>query len=139
MSENKLFTELAIKQYDFDPGATTATEIAWVDLRDFCSFAASFFRTIGTGATTFKIQASSASNGAAPVDIVTHAVGSEPDAVGDQIFLECGINDLLNAGTDLRYVSAVVSVATGTDEGVILYVRGKAKFKTSDLTADVVA
>lgn len=139
MSVNKLFTENAIKMYDFDPGATTATEIGWVDMRDFECFAAAFFRTIGTGATTFKIQASAASNGSSPVDIVTHAVGSEPDAVGDQIFLECGINDLLNAGTDLRYVSAVVSVATGTDEGVILYVRGNAKFKTSDLTADIVA
>jgi len=136
--DNKLKTELAVKSYDFDPGATTETVIAWVDMRDFGNFLVSFFRTIGTGAVTLSIKASTVAAGTSPVTVVTHAVASEPNAVGDQIFLECGINDILSAGSGLRYVSAVVSVATGTDEGVVTYVRGNG-CKAADLTADVIA
>lgn len=138
-SVEKLTSELAVTHYDFDPGATTATEIDWVDMRDHCGILVSFFRTIGTGAVTFKIMANTASDGSGTdADIVTHAVSSEPDAVGDYIFLECTAEQIAAAGADMRYVTAVVSVATGTDEGVITYIR-KGKRQYSGLTADVIA
>ena len=141
---DKLNTEHSTRMYDFDPDATTATEIAWVDMRDFDGFRAAFFRTVGTSNVTFKIMANTASDGSGTdVDIITHAVGSQPDAVADQIWLETDAAEIAQkasaAGVSgVRYVTAVVSVATGTDEGVILYDR-KAKRSYDGLTADIVA
>jgi len=143
-SAAKLLANNALKLYDFDPGATTATDIGWLDMRDYENFAAAFCRTIGTGATTFAIIANAASDGSGTdVTVVSHAVGSEPDAVGDQLWLECTAQQIRDAGERaghaVRYVSASVSVATATDEGVVLQWRGGAKAAASGLTADVVA
>lgn len=137
----KFMSRNALRLYDFDPGATTETEIAWVDMRDYEGFIATFFRTIGTGAVTFKIMANTASDGSGTdADISTHAVGSEPDAVGDQIHLEISSEMLATSSTaGLRYVTAVVSVATGTDEGVVSYVRYNTRNAKDALTADIVA
>ena len=125
--------------YDFDPDATTATEIAWVDMKEFNNLLVAFVRTVGTSALTFLIQASASSNGASPVTVKTITPAAAPDAVGDVVFGEVDVNDLLGAGTDLRYVSAVLTVATGTDEGVVFYTLGNAEHKKGALTADVVA
>lgn len=140
----KTLSRNAIRLYDFDPDATSVTEIAWVDMRDFERFMCTFFRTIGTAAVTFKIMANSDSAGGnTDVDIVAHAVGDEPNAVADQIHLECSAEQLGSLSTaatgELRYVTAVVSVATGTDEGAILYLRERARFERDGLTADIVA
>lgn len=137
-------TELAVKSFDFDPDATTATEIEWVDMRNFSRILVGFFRTVGSSAVTFKLMANSESDGSGTdVDIVTHAVGSEPDAVGDQIYLETDAQQIAQKAADagetgVRYITAVVSVATGTDEGVVTYIR-KAERAYDGLTADVVA
>lgn len=135
----KLTEQLAQTAYDFDPDATTATAIAWVDMREYESLLVAFVRTIGTSALTFIIQGSASSNGASPVTVKTITLAAQPDAVGDVVFGEADTNDLLAAGTDLRYLSATLTVATGTDEGVVLYTLGNAKFKEAALTADVVA
>lgn len=135
----KLSEKLKVTAYDFDPDATTATEIAWVDLRDFDSMLVAFIRTIGTSAVTLKIQGSAASNGASPVDVVTKTFSAQPDAVGDVAFLEATVNDFNAAADGLRYASAVVSVATGTDEGVVVYTLGDAQHCTAGLTSDVIA
>ena len=50
-----ILSELAITQYDFDPDATTATDIAWVDARDIMGMAFAFFRTVGTSALTILV------------------------------------------------------------------------------------
>jgi hypothetical protein len=135
----KLTEQLKQTAYDFDPNATSATAIAWVDMLDFDSLLVAFVRTIGTSALTFIIQGSASSNGASPVTVKTITLAAEPDAVGDVVFGEADVNDMLAAGTDLRYLSATLTVATGTDEGVVIYTLGNAKFKEASLTADIVA
>lgn len=141
----KFIANNKVTHYDFDPGATSLTDIAWVDMRDFESFTASFFRTIGTSAVVFHILANSASDGSGTdVNIKTHAVGSEPDAVGDYLFLSCTAEEVAQEASDAgvanaRYVTAQVSVATGTDEGVITYILSGANRPTLNLTADSVA
>jgi hypothetical protein len=135
----KLTEQLKQTAYDFDPNATSATAIAWVDMLDFDSLLVAFVRTIGTSALTFIIQGSASSNGASPVTVKTITLAAEPDAVGDVVFGEADVNDMLAAGTDLRYLSATLTVATGTDEGVVIYTLGNAKFKEANLTADIVA
>ena len=141
----KLFSSAAIKMYDFDPDSADAVDIAWVDMRDYENFACAFFRTIGTGALdTFKILANTASDGSGTDRVIkTHAVASEPNALGDQIFLECSAEEIAQTGADnsedLRYVTASVEFATSTDEGVVLYERFNPRFAKTGLTADIVA
>ena len=139
----KILANMAIKLYDFDPGATTVTEIAWVDMRDFSNFLAGFMRTIGTAAVTFDIIGNDESDGGGTdVVIKAHAVASEPNAVGDQIWLECTADEIGAAGgPNTRYVTARVSVATDTDEGVVTYIRDTrgGRFAHDALTADIIA
>jgi hypothetical protein len=141
--DNKITTEEKFELYDFDPNATSATAVAWVDMRDFSRLLVSFFRTVGTSGLTFIIQASAAANGASPETILTKTISAEPDAVGDYVFAEISAEDIVGvastSGKALRYVSAVLTFATGTDEGVITYVRSGARFKCEGLTADFVS
>ena len=145
VSSEKLTANLAVTLYDFDPNGTTAVDVAWVDMRDFEHFMVGFFRTIGTGALdTFAILGNSASDGSGTdVTIVSKTISSEPDAVGDYIWLECTAEQIRqegeDAGQNLRYVTASVEFATGTDEGVIIYVRQPGRFAHQGLTADLIA
>lgn len=135
----KLGSRRALRVYDFDPDATSVTAIAWVDMADFGLFSATFVRTIGTSALTFDIAVSASSDGSSAVAVVAHAVGSEPDAVIDQIHLEISAEQLAPLLAAGRYVSARISVATGTDEGVVVYERADPRFAKLNLTADIVA
>jgi hypothetical protein len=138
VSSNKVNSVLAQKAYDFDPDATTLTDIAWVPMNGFHAFMASFVRTIGTSAVVFKIAAATDSAGTGAVVVKDHAVAAAPDAVGDQLYLECTAEELKGLGQTLDHVSAQVSVATGTDEGVVVYTR-LADRQYNGLTADAVA
>lgn len=128
-----------ITAYDLDPDATSATSVAFVDMKNFKQFMAMFVRTVGTSAVTFLIQASATSNGASPVTIKTKTFAAQPDAVADLGVMEINVDELANAGTDLRYVSAVITFATGTDEAVIVYELGDPLHCEADLTADITA
>lgn len=138
---DKLQSNLAVTHYDFDPGGTDPVDVTWVDMRGFEGILVSFFRTIGTGdVDSFKILANSASDGSGTdVEIKAHAVASQPDAVGDYIFLEASAEEIGAAGADLRYVTASVEFAAGTDEGVVTYVRSAGRFAHDGLTADNIA
>lgn len=129
---------MAITQYDHDPDGTSAVDVAWVDMRDYGRFIASFFRTVGTSALTYKILANSASDGSGS-DVEIKAGSAAPDAVGDYAFLECTAEELLSAGSDLRYVTLNLTFATATDEGVVTYVRSMPRHATSSLTSDSIA
>lgn len=138
-TNQKFLSRNVVTQYDFNPDATTATEIGWVDMRDAGVFTVGFFRTVGTSNLTFKIVANSESDGSGTdVDVKTYS-GAEPNAVGDYCFLECTAQELGALGTDLRYVTASCAVATGTDEGVVTYIRSDLRFPRQDATADSIA
>jgi len=143
LTADKLATEIKVTQYDFDPNSTAATAVAWVDMRDFSKLLVAFFRTIGTSAVTLTIKAGTTSSGGTTATVVTKTVSSEPDAVGDYIFLECLASQVAQKAAEdgyaYRYVSAYVSFATGTDEGVVTYILGGPKFAYDGLTADYVS
>jgi len=125
--------------YDFDPGATSLTDIAWVDMKGYDYFLVGFFRTVGTSVVVLNIIANEVSNGSGTdVTIKTHAMGSAPDAVGDYIWLECLAEEIRALDSDARYVSANISVATGTDEAVVYYELSGGRAFTG-LTAESVA
>jgi hypothetical protein len=134
----QLSEQLKPTAYDFDPDATTATNIAWVDMLDFEALMVGFVRTIGTSALTFLIRGSTASNGANPVTLKTITMAAQPDAVGDMALGEITSEDCNVSGVNYRYVSATLTFATGTDEAVVFYVR-KGMYKKSGLAADIVA
>jgi len=143
---NNLLSEaLKVTHYDFDPDGTSAVDVGWVDMRDFHNFMVSFFRTVGTSALTYKILGNAQSNGGG-TDVVIKTktlTGVQPDAVGDYSFLEATIDEIIAAGKaagiDVRYVSANLTFATGTDEAVVTYIRGGAKKPQGSLTADAIA
>jgi len=140
MTIDKQQTRAARELYDFDPDATTLTDIGWVDMKDFDYFLCGFRHTIGTSAVVYKIIANPASDGSG-TDVVIKTGSAQPDAVGDYCWLETTAEEIADAdaatGT-ARYVSMQVSVATGTDEGVVYYERGGGR-KYDALTADSIA
>ena len=139
----KLKSRLKVTQYDFDPDATSATDVSWVDMRDYDSILIGFFRTVGSSALTFKILANDQSDGSGTdVTVKTVSPDNAPDAVGDHVWYEVSAEEIrqacTDAGVDGRYVSANLTFGTGTDEGVVTYIR-QAMHKELDKTADVVA
>jgi hypothetical protein len=125
-----------ITGYDFDPNATSVTDVGWVDMRDFSDLVVAVQRTIGTSAMTLTINGSAAANGSSAAVIATKTfTAGQPDAVADLVFLEV----LAEQINPYRYVSAVISVATGTDEAVVTYIQAGARFPADGLTADIIA
>jgi len=142
---NRFLANHAMKLYDFDPDSTDPVDVGWVPFAAFFGFVATFFRTVGTGALDkFRILANTKEDGSGTdVVVKAHALGSQPDAVGDQVHLEVTAEEVLQACTDAgvvpKGVSAQIEFATATDEGVVNYVRWGPRFAKDGLTADIVA
>ncbi len=146
VSTDKLFTTHAIASYDFDPDSTAATDVAWVDLRDYSNFAVIVMSSAltGNGPAAFKILANPNSDGSGTdVEVKAHAVGSKPDAVGDYLVLECTAEEIAELASDnssaLRYVSANIAMANAADEAVVTYIRTGARFQYDGMTADYIS
>lgn len=146
VSTDKLFTTHAIASYDFDPDSTAATDVAWVDLRDYSNFAVIVMSSAltGNGPAAFKILANPNSDGSGTdVTVKTHAVGSAPDAVGDYLVLECTAEEIAELASDnssaLRYVSANIAMTNATNEAVVTYIRTGARFQHDGMTADYIS
>ena len=142
---NRFLANHAVKLYDFDPDGVNPVDVAWVPFHSFFGLVVGFFRTIGTGAVDgFKILANTKADGSGTdVAVKAHALGAQPDAVGDQVWLEVTAEEVRQACTDAGLVPAAVSAnvefATATDEGVVVYIRTDPRFAKDGLTADVVA
>lgn len=135
---SKISSSVALKMYDFDPNVDTATAVAWVDMSLFGNFQATFMRTIGTGTCGMIIQTSASSDGSSPQTVKANPA-LNPDAVGDQIHLECSSSEIAEALPGGRYVSATITFGTSTDEGVVTYLRTNPRFAYDDLTANIIA
>lgn len=141
---NYLSGNVQVQMFDFDPDSAAPVDVGWVEMGT--DFLAMFMRTIGTdGIDTFRIIGNSESDGSGTDVVVvekTIPLASEPDAVGDQIFLECDEKQLKEvgdaAGEDLKYVSLQIEFETLTDEGVVTYVN-RPHFRGADLTAEAIA
>ena len=131
-----------ILMFDHDAGDTSANDVSWQDMRDYDELTVTIFASSlgGNGATAFTILANSESDGSgSDVEIKAHAVGSAPDAVGDWLVLSCTAEELAGLGTDLRYVSASLTLQNSGDENVVTYLFSHPKFPQANLTADTVA
>ena len=140
MAANKLLANANITHYDFDPDATTATAAGWVPMKDYCGFAAGFLRTVGTGTTALVIQAATDASGTNATTVLTYS-GDDPDAVFDYVWLETDAAEIQGASDtyNFTHVSLTITFGTGTDEGVVTYVRHSPRFANDDETSDSVA
>jgi hypothetical protein len=140
IATNVLRCEMAARTYIHDPAdATVETAIAWVDMRDYENFMALVTFESGTGVLTFKIKASESSTGAgSPIEVKAHAAPTAPDAVNDQLALECSSNELaelgISTGVDLRYVCVYLDCDAAGDICAVTYIRAHPKYATAGLT-----
>lgn len=126
-----------------EPGDADLNAVKYVDLKDFDSFVAGYLRTAGTDVLdNFQISAAQDASGTNKQVIKTST--AQPDAVGDQAYIEIASQEVEQVGvdagiTDLRFVTLEVENATAGDQAAVTYVLGRAHFPGKDLTADVIA
>jgi len=140
MAADKILSNYNITHYDFDPDGTSATSAGWVAMENYSEFCASFFRTVGTSAATIVVQAATDSSGTNATTVLTYS-GSAPDAVGDYVFLETDAAEIQGASDSLSFthVGMTITFATGTDEAVVTYIRGGARYANDGETSDSIA
>jgi len=94
---------------------------------------------VGNGVTAFSIYAGTSAAGANPTAVVTHAVGSAPDAEGDTLVLECNVEQIHEVLATATHVGVWIDCANNDDETAVTLIRADSRFKKSGLTADYVA
>lgn len=105
----------------------------------FRRFMAGLFRSVGTGSVTkFQLIAATAADGTGAAIIVEHAIGSAPDAVGDQIYLECDVEQVREVLPAATHIGVRVQLVTATDEAVVLFERADPFYQAGGATADFI-
>ena len=126
---NKVLSTQKITYTAFAPGVTTATNVGFVDMADYGC-----------------VVASADSSGTDAVTVATLSLDSNPDAVGDYVFVEVAAEEVQQAGaeadpaqTDLRYVSLQVTAGDAGEEALVGYILAEPRYAENGLTSDVVA
>ena len=146
---NKLMAEAARRLLDFDPdsGAETivtlnpaASEKCLALSRGVLNILVGLFRSVGTGAvTSFRIfVAENAAGTTNATNVVSHALGSAPDAVGDTVWLEATAEQLKAALATATHWGVKVTLDTSTDECVVA-VEEMLRNAYDGLTADYIS
>lgn len=101
---------------------------------------AALMHSVGTGTvTSFRIfVADNAAGTTNPTNVVSHALGSVPDAVGDYLFLEASAEQLRAASATAQYWGVKITLGTSTDECVV-YAEEVSKQSFENLSADYVS
>lgn len=132
-------------EYDIDDAANLATiDVAnsakCVPIAEFRRFLAMVMTSVGTGGSTvFSITAATSAAGAGAVAVVTHAHGSNPNAVGDFLVLECDAEQIREVLPTATHVGVTLDLVTTTDEAVGLFEAADPLYARAGLTADYVA
>lgn len=146
---NKMMARAERRLVDFDPDSGSeviatlnpaASEKLLAITPGTESVLAGLFRSVGTGTvSTFRIfVADNAAGTTNAANVVSHAIGSAPDAVGDTIWLEASAEQLKAASSTALYVGVKITLATSTDECVLLFER-KQDYRYDGLTADYIS
>lgn len=129
-----------MKMHDLDPGDTNANAISWVSVALYRGYVVGLMRTIGTSAVTLTINAATSAAGAGSTIVKTKTfTAGQPDAVGDFVFLEATADEITEALPTATHVSAVVTLATGTDELAAVTIQTQPIFPQSGLSPDSIA
>lgn len=128
------------------PAGATAEEPSWVQMRDYDCFLLGYVRTAGTDAlTALSIVVGDTSSPGTAYVVVSHALGTAVDAVGDYVWIETNAEEIQKIAkdngidTDDLYVSAQVTEVGVGDKSVLLYELGASHHCQENLTADTIA
>ena len=100
MAVNKILTESKKQMFFHEPAGTSAEDVGYVSQKQFNGLAVGYLRCVGTGVlTALSIIVSDDAVGTTTAVVKSHALGSNPDAVGDQIYLEASNEEILAAAT----------------------------------------
>ena len=106
----------------------------------FRRFVAGLIRTVGTGTVSaFSIVAATSAAGAGAVAVVSHALGSAPDAVNDTLWLETTIEQIREVLPAATFVRIQTQLATASDECLFYFERAEPRHPRADLTTDYIA
>lgn len=145
--------EIRMRENDPDTGSDAYVDLAepaagsagtptapFISIANFRRFAAIYMTTVGTGGiTAFSIMAATSAAGAGAAAVVTHALGSNPDAVGDFVVLECSVEQIREVLATATHVGVLVNLVTSTDEGCLTFIRDEPQFPVAGLTADYIS
>lgn len=150
-----LFSRAEVRMRENDPDADTdcyvdlaqpaagsagAPTAGFLSLANFRRFAAQYMTSVGTGGiTAFQLVAATSAAGAGAVAVVSHALGSNPNAVGDFVCLECDIEQVREVLPTATHIGVLVNLVTSTDEGICTFTRAEPQFPHAGLTADYVS
>jgi hypothetical protein len=151
----KLFAnaEIRMRENDPDTGADAYVDLAepaagaagsptapFLPIAQFRRFAAIYMTSVGTGGITeFSLQAATSAAGAGATAIVTHALTSNPDAVGDHVVLECNVEQIHEVLATATHIGVRVNLVTSTDEGILTFIRAEPQYPHAALTADYIS
>ena len=105
----------------------------------FRRFVAGLIRTVGTSTVSaFSIVAATSAAGAGVTAVVSHALGSAPDAINDQLWLETTIEQVREVVSRATHVGIQVQLATASDEAIFYFERTEPRHPRADLTTDFI-
>lgn len=93
----------------------------------------------GNGVTAFSVYAGTSAAGANPTAVVSHAVGTAPDAEGDSLVLECSVEQVREVLATATHVGVWLDCANNDDETAVTFLRYEAEHEYAGLTADYTA
>ena len=150
-STNRLRSHCERRLVDFDPDSAAdvlavldpAGSLNLLPIVLFRRFLAGFTPTVGVGGiTAFQIVAAPASDTAvgACTLVVSHALGSNPDAVKDHVWLECDADQIHEVLPTATHVGVLLNLVTDTDEGKVYFERADPlRGPEAGLTADYIS
>lgn len=146
---NHLNTLSEVKLLDFDPDSgndayvnlDNVTPAAGVPIANFRRFRAIVSPSVGTGGiTAFSIGGATDAAGTGYVAAVTHALGSNPDSVNDQVVLECTADQIREVVSGATHVLVLINQVTAGDEMKVMFERAEPFYgPRHGLTADYVS
>lgn len=95
---------------------------------------------VGTGPTAFSIYAATSAAGANATAVVTHALGSLPNAEGDSVYLECTVEQIREVLSTATHVGVWLDCNNNDDETAVTFIRAEPYYgPRGALTADYVS
>lgn len=103
-------------------------------------YVAGLFHSVGTGTVTkFQIIAATDGAGTGAVIVADHPLTSNPDAVGDTIWLEVDAEQCREVLSTATHVGVRVQLNTATDEAVVSFEEMEPFYVGNQPTADFVS
>lgn len=144
----KLRSRLLARVVSFAPGGVNPTIVDLVPgssdelipIKDLAgNFAAVMTRITGTGNTdAFEIIVATDADGTGATVVVAHAAPTGQNAVGDQLVLECDVDQMREVLATATHVGVRAELATGTDVNAVAVI-AETRFQYSGLTADFIS